>query len=101
MVGRDIEQLAREYISDVNKACCMMLKGLRLNSKEKLIEYRQIQSSGEFYLNGSNRYLFHGRGCRFSREDLKIDWDFGCGDNYYIINENTMKRFIEFLDNEC
>ncbi len=30
-----------------------------------------------------------------------LAFDFGTGDNYYILNEKTMKRFIEFLDSEC
>lgn len=29
-----------------------------------------------------------------------LAFDFGDGDNYYIINEKTMKKFIEFLNNE-
>ena len=29
-----------------------------------------------------------------------LAFDFGDGDNYYIINEKTMKKFIEFLNDE-
>ena len=29
-----------------------------------------------------------------------LAFDFGDGDNYYIIDEKTMQKFIEFLDNE-
>jgi hypothetical protein len=29
-----------------------------------------------------------------------LAFDFGDGDNYYIINEKLMKKFIEFLDSE-
>ena len=78
MINDNLEQLAKEYVNDVNRACDMMLEGIKLSSKENLIKLRLIQPSGEFYLDGNNRYTFHGRGCRFLREDLNIDWDFGC-----------------------
>lgn len=29
-----------------------------------------------------------------------VAFDFGDGENYYIIDEKTMQKFIEFLDNE-
>lgn len=30
-----------------------------------------------------------------------LAFDFGDGVNYYIIDEKTMKRFIEYLDTQC
>ena len=58
---------------------------------------------GEFYLNGENRYAFHGRGCRFSNDKIEIDWDFGyddiwCGLDpwklfYYIKDNKISKEF--------
>lgn len=39
--------------------------------------------------------------CRGMRKQYPIiAFDFGDGDNYYIIDEKTMQKFIEFLDNE-
>lgn len=29
-----------------------------------------------------------------------LAFDFGTGDNYYILNELVMKKFVEFLDNQ-
>ncbi|MEI6101257.1 MAG: hypothetical protein WCP73_05395 [Eubacteriales bacterium] len=80
MKNTKLEQLANEYLNDVNKICSIMLKGLNLSSKEELIKYREVQSNGEFYQDGNNRFTFHGRGCRFSNNSLKIDWDFGYAD---------------------
>ena len=79
-MNNKLKQLAQNYINDVNTACFIMLKGLNLNTKEDLIKYRQMQSSGSFFLNGDNKYTFHGRGCRFKNNELEIDWDFGYDD---------------------
>ena len=80
MVNNKLEYYAKEYINDVYKVCQMMLQGFNLNSKEDLIKHREVQPKGEFYLNGNNKYFFHGRGCRFSNDRLEIDWDFGYED---------------------
>lgn len=95
MVEFELEQLVKEYISDVNRACDIMLSSLKLGSKEDLIKYRQNHSSGEFYLNGNNEYTFHGRGCRFSNNDLCIDWDFGYGDNWCGIEPWKLACYIK------
>lgn len=39
--------------------------------------------------------------CHEMRKQYPIlAFDFGDGENYYIIDEKTMRKFVEFLDNE-
>lgn len=93
MTNIELEKLAQKYINDVNRVCKMMLQAFNLTSKEELIKYR---SSGEFYSNGGdNRYAFHGRGCRFSNNELEIDWDFGYGDNWCGLDPWKLFYYIE------
>ena len=80
MANSKLEYYAKEYIKDVNKVCLMMLQGYNLGTKEDLVKHREVHPQGEFHLNGSNKYTFHGRGCRFSNGNIEIDWDFGYGD---------------------
>jgi hypothetical protein len=103
LIYSKLEQLANEYIDDVNRACSVMLEGLNLKSKEEMLKHRNVQGRGEFYIKGVNRYTFHGRGCRFSSNNLEIDWDFGydniwCGLDpwklfYYIRDNKTVNEF--------
>lgn len=30
-----------------------------------------------------------------------LAFDFGDGENFYVLNEQVMRRFVEFLDSEC
>ena len=97
MISSTIERLAKDYISDVDKVYTIMIQGLKLKSKKELIKYREVQGKGEFYLNGNNRYTFHGSGCRFSNNKLKIDWDFGYGD--VLCGIDPWKLFYYIKDN--
>ena len=93
-----LESIIKEYTKDVTMACHMMLEALYLKSKEELIRYRGIQATGEFFLNGINSFTFHGRGCRFSNEAVKIDWDFGFGENWCGLD--PWKLFYYIKDNK-
>jgi hypothetical protein len=73
----ELELLTQKYINDVDKVCQIILQEFNVNSKEELINHRVI---GEFYFSSDNKYIFHGRGCKFSSDELEIDWDFGYGD---------------------
>jgi len=77
-----LQSLAQKYICEVEKACVLILNFLNLRSKQELIEQRALQEPGEVYLDAKNKYAFHGRGCRFTSENLEIDWDFGYSDNW-------------------
>ena len=94
MINNNLEQLAKEYINDVNKVCQMILQAYNLKSREELIKHREAQPTGEFYLNGNNSYTFHGRGCRFSNNELEIDWDFGYGENWCGIDPWKLAYYI-------
>ena len=105
LISNLLELLSKEYLTCVEDVCNLMLKGLGLNSKEDLINYRMKHGKGHFYLFGKNEYCFHGRGCRFENEKLKIDWDFGydnlwCGLDpwklFYYIKDNIHTN--EFRD---
>jgi len=99
MTNDELVRFAKEYISDVNNVCQLMLKVYELSSREELIiKHRARQGKGEFYIDGSNNnYTFHGRGCSFSNDALKLDWDFGYDNNwcgldpwklYYYLRDN-------------
>jgi hypothetical protein len=102
----ELKSIADEYTENVKKVCLLMLKAFNLRSKGDLLKYRALHQIGEFELNGNNKYFFHGRGCLFSNQDIKIDWDFGygsrwCGlDPWFIANyiKDNLKNSSEFSD---
>ena len=96
-----LEYYSELYISDVYAVCQMMLRGLDLGSKNDLIKHREAQSKGEFYLDGVNIYNFHGRGCRFSNNDIKIDWDFGCDENWCGLDPWKLAYYIRDNKRDC
>ena len=71
-MNAELKSLAKEYIENVNKVCLLMLEGLNLKTKSDLWDYRSLHHLFELNFNG-NKYVFHGRGCRFSNKDTIID----------------------------
>ena len=109
MNNDQLRRLAEEYINDVNKIGILMLERLGFKSRSELLKHGHTQWKGEFKLNGKNNmYCFHGRGCRFSNDELEIDWDFGYEDNiwcgldpwklFYYMRDN--KKSNEFRDGD-
>lgn len=105
-MNKELELLTKEYVEKVNEVCLFMLKGLKLNSKEEVYRFRVQNQMGQFYLDGINKYMFHGIGCEFSNKNIKIDWDFGYDDRwcsidpwkfYYYIKENH-KEISKYYD---
>jgi hypothetical protein len=96
-VNNDIKILLNEYIETVNNVCILLLKAFYLKSKEDLYKYRICHQAGEFYLDGKNEYVFHGRGCRFKNDNIIIDWDFGYDDEWCRIDPYKFYNFI--IDN--
>lgn len=90
-----LETLAKEYISDVEKVCLLMLKGLNLASKCELIQYRTQHGMGGFYFNGINQYKFHGRGCYFTNDTITIDWDFGYDERWCGLDPWKLFSYIQ------
>ena len=101
MTDNELIRFAEEYIADVNNVCQTMLEVYELGSREELIiKHRAAQGKGEFYFNGKiNNYTFHGRGCRFSNDELKLDWDFGCENNWCGLD--PWKLFYYLSDNKA
>ena len=100
MVYDQLKKIAQEYIDDVNKVCNMMYQAYNLNTREELLNLRRIQGQGEFFINGKNTYCFHGRGCRFSNDGLKIDWDFGYGDIWCGLEPWKLAHYIRDNKND-
>ena len=100
MTKSKLEDYAEHYISDVYAVCQVMLRGLDLDSKRELIKHREVQSKGEFDLDGVNTYSFHGRGCRFSNNDIKIDWDFGYDENWCGLDPWKLAYYIKDNKND-
>ena len=98
----ELIRFSKEYINDVNNVCQMMLEVYNLSSREELlVNHRVRQGKGEFYLNGKKHdYAFHGRGCRFSNDELKIDWDFGYGDIWCGIDPWKLAKYIRDNKND-
>ena len=93
-MDKNLIAISNEYISEVTKICLLMLKSFNLTSKEDMIKYRVNKPIGNFYLNGENRYQFHGRGCKFSNNEINIDWDFGFDDHWCGLNPWLLADYI-------
>jgi hypothetical protein len=76
-MNEKLKSIIKEYFDKVEEACQIIYKGLKINSKDELIELRISKPSYEFELNGKNQFYFHGRGCHFKNDYFDIDWDFG------------------------
>lgn len=94
-MDKKLIRISLEYIDEVKRVCLFMLKGLKLASKEDLLRHRTKYPFGEFELNGNNKYIFHGRGCKFSNSNLVLDWDFGVGDNWCGLNPWKLADYIQ------
>ena len=106
VLNNELKSIIEEYTENVKKVCLLMLKGLNLKSKDDLLKYRTLHSSGEFDLDGNNKFFFHGRGCLFANQNIIINWDFGygsrwCGlDPWFISNyiKDNYNNLSEFSD---
>lgn len=95
MIDTTLEILAREYVQRVEEVGSLMLVGLELDSRrELLVTHRMKHGMGEFHLDGINKYCFHGRGCRFENDNLKIDWDFGYDERWCGISPWMLFKYI-------
>ena len=95
-----LKQLVLDYSVDVDTVCHIMLEGLNITTKEELIAYREQQPMGEFYLDGENKYVFHGRGCRFTNDEFEIDWDFGDGELWCGLDPWKIAYYISSIAKE-
>lgn len=102
-----LNKLLKEYIMIVNQVCELMLEDLGVSSKEQLREVRGAYVAGKLKSKSGRKYLFHGRGCRYSDENVKIDWEFGydklwCGlDPWKFIDylkDNNKKEYSQYND---
>lgn len=96
-----LRKLSEEYINVVEQTCTLMLQGFNLSTRTELLKYGFENQVGEFYLNGKNSYMFHGIGCEFKNDRVKIDWDFGvnnkwCGIDpwkiYFYLKDNSTRN---------
>lgn len=82
-MNKELKKVALEYMEKVNEAGQIILRGLNLKSKQEFLASRIKYPYHEFYLDGQlNKYSFHGVGCWFENDSLKIDWNFGPGDEW-------------------
>ena len=94
MLQESIITLSKKYISCVDDIYTLMLKVFGLNSKDDMILFRGKNGQGNFYLEGDNHYTFHGRGCWFCNDKIKIDWDFGYGHRWCGLDPWKMYNYL-------
>lgn len=85
-----------EYIEKVEEIKYIMFDDFEVNTKDELINKRLSFTKGEFQVKTDNKYQFHGRGCIFTNNNLKIDWDFGCNENWCGINIGSFLNYLNF-----
>ena len=90
---KELASAIKQYRIKVDEVCILMLRGLGVNTKEQLVNYSK--QLGEFELEGTNHYFFHGIGCRFWNSTIKIDWDFGEGGQWCCIDPWKLYCFIK------
>lgn len=86
--------IINEYMESVNEVCINLLKGLNLKSKEEFWKYKQTHWGTEFEVNGI-KYIFHGKGCSATNDEMFIDWDFGYGSRWCGINPWILASMLE------
>lgn len=90
----ELRMIIVKYIENVNDVCISLLKGLNLKSKEEFWEYKSTHWGTEFEVNGI-KYIFHGKGCIATNEEMFIDWDFGYGSRWCGVNPWILASMLE------
>ncbi len=93
-MDKDLELVIKEYITSVNSVCNIVLKELKLNTKFDFLEYKAKHRQMELEVNGM-RFIFHGRGCIATNDELFLDWDFGYGSRWCGINPWLLAETLE------
>lgn len=89
-----LKLILMEYIESVNDVCIKLLQGLNLKSKGEFCRYKAEHRAVEFEVNGI-KYMFHGRGCVATNDEIFIDWDFGYGSRWCGVNPWILSRMLE------
>ena len=98
-----IYPFVKMYTDEITNICEKIISENNLASKEELRLYRSAQSIAgktDWYLKDGSKYIFHGRGCRFTGNELKISWDFGynhhwCGLDPWKLHNYLIDNHIE------
>ncbi|MBQ5989046.1 MAG: hypothetical protein IJL67_06080 [Oscillospiraceae bacterium] len=107
-----VDKVFRNYISDVERACSILLNGindqekLNIKTKYQLFEYLIKTRKDRFVINGMTFQFHGGRGCFLFSEGLFLSWDFGyrsrwCGIDPYKVgmtlkeNNSPLSHFYD------
>lgn len=106
-MNKELERLVKDYLTKVSEISEKMVEGLKLDSKDQLLNYKTQCQMGEFELHGLNKFFFHGIGCKFENSEIEIDWDFGSGASrcsidpwkfYCYINRNNINSNFTIVE---
>lgn len=102
-MDNNIIKLIEQYIELANKIATQMMLDFNVSNKQEFIKRKSLYLSGEMSVLNVDKYIFHGRGCRYidNNGKLIIDWDFGYGDLWVGVNTGLFQKYLKdnnFLD---